>query len=632
MNTKDTVNREIHRLTEQLLNRQSKDGAWRFCFENTLSTDAYMIIILRTLQFNDEALIRQLHDRILAKQHSNGAWKLYDDDEGNLSVTVEAYYALLFSGYSEVTESPMRKAKHFIRSKGGLQNIQGVLTKVILAATGQYRWPASLMIPLEFLLLPSSSAINFFDFSGFARVHFAPVLLLADQRFSITTDVTPDLSDLMVNRANADPDFSIRAYRGFGALLGEIKTGIQHLVGLPRQLHELAVKKAEQYMLNRIESDGTLYSYATCTFLMIFALLALGYDKRHPIITRAVRGLSSMLCSGNGHLFLQNSPSTIWDTALLSHALQEAGVNPEYPAIQKSTAFLLANQQLKLGDWCVHNPNPVPGGWGFSQSNTMNPDVDDTTAALRAIKRRIALEPAYRNAWNRGLNWILSMQNNDGGWPAFERNTDKELLTWLPIDGAKAAATDPSTADLTGRTLEYLGNEAGLGIKHTFIRRGVDWLTRYQEEDGSWYGRWGICYIYGTWAALTGLQAVGVDGQHTAIQKGAHWLLSIQNPDGGWGESCRSDQLMRYVPLGASTPSQTAWALDALIAVHHKPTPELDKGVQRLITQLYEDDWTTIYPTGAGLPGHFYSHYHSYRYIWPLLTLSHYNKKYGKYS
>ncbi|MDB5055012.1 MAG: Sporulenol synthase, partial [Bacilli bacterium] len=201
--------------------------------------------------------------------------------------------------------------------------------------------------------------------------------------------------------------------------------------------------------------------------------------------------------------------------------------------------------------------------------------------------------------------------------------------TWLPIDGAKMAAIDPSTADLTGRTLEFLGNTAGLELRHSFIRRGTDWLIDHQEEDGSWYGRWGICYIYGTWAALTGMMSVGVEPDHRTMQKGVRWLLSIQNSDGGWGESCKSDKLMRYVPLGASTPSQTAWALDALIAVHPKPIPEVEIGIRRLITVLHEDDWITTYPTGGGLAGNFYIHYHSYRYIWPLLALSHYRRKYG---
>jgi len=402
------------------------------------------------------------------------------------------------------------------------------------------------------------------------------------------------------------------------------------LIGTPYTIHEAARAKAEQFLLERIESDGTLYSYASSTILMILALLALGYDKQHSLITEAIQGLIAMRCHTGRNVTIQNSPSTVWDTALLAYSLQESGVASHHRVIRNASAYLLNKQHDSTADWSLHNPNALPGGWGFSESNTLNPDVDDTTAALRAIKNLTLHEPSYLESWNRGLHWVLSMQNKDGGWPAFEKNTNKEMLTWLAIDGAKSAAIDPSEADLTGRTLEYLGNFAGLDTRHAFMERGTNWLINHQEKDGSWYGRWGVCYIYGTWAALTGLRAAAVPSSHETISKGAKWLLGIQNTDGGWGESCKSDRLLHYVPLGASTPSQTAWALDALIAVHAQPTAAMIKGVHRLIAFSRDDAWSTTYPTGAGLPGYFYTHYHSYRYIWPLLALSHFRKKYGE--
>jgi sporulenol synthase len=622
-------------MTDKLSELQAPDGSWRFCFENGVLTDAYLIIVLRTLEMADGQLIRQLHDRLLDTQHADGSWKVYHDEEdGNLSATVECYYALLYSGYSRETDGPMLKAKRFILSKGGLRNINGILTKVMLAASGQFPWPTDFTIPLEFILLPSSSPISIFSFSGYARVHFIPILLLMDLQFVIKTESSPDLSKLMVNHSKKRVEHhNTDTYhlRELQPMIEHIKAGISSLTGVPRRLREAAKKRAEQYMIERIEPDGTYYGYATCTFLMIFALLSIGYEKRHPIIISAVQGLTSMLCRSGKKVFLQNSPPAIWDTALLSHALQEAGVPVNHKMIRSSTSYLLSKQQNKSGDWSIHNPNTIPGGWGFSDSNTINPDVDDTTAALRSIKWLTEAGSSYREAWNRGLNWVLSMQNRDGGWPAFEKNTDNQLLTLLPMHEAKAAAIDPSTADLTGRTLEYLGNAAGLDIRHTFIRRGVDWLIDHQEKDGSWYGRWGICYIYGTWAALTGMVSIGLKLDHLALREGTRWLLSIQNPDGGWGESCSSDRVMRYTPLVASTPSQTAWALDALIAVHPAPVPEINKGIQTLMSLLHEENWKTTYPTGSGLPGIFYSHYHSYRYIWPLLTLSHYKNKYANY-
>lgn len=632
------IRREIHRLSEELIQRQEADGTWRFCFENGITLDACTIILFRTLNADREELIRQLHDRILAAQQPEGGWRWYrDDGEGHLSATVEAYYALLFSGYSRPEDEALQRAKRYILERGGIGQANSLLTKAILAATGQRAWPSSLsLIPIEILLLPESFPLNFYDFSGYSRVHLVPLLIMAERNFRARSARTPDLSELFLGDRGSEGE-ALPLSRESRELLEQFQSALGHLVGTPRRIRQAAIHKAEQYLLDRIESDGTLYTYASCTVLMIFALLALGYEPQHPVIQRAVEGLAHMKFtmdgdSGlgeSGYTTIQNSPSTVWDTALISYALQEAGVPPSHAAVRRAADYLRERQHRKPGDWQIHNPGIVPGGWGFSETNTFVPDVDDTTAALRALYALHADDPAALDAWNRGLNWIWSMQNDDGGWPAFEKNTDKVMLTWLAIEGAKSAATDPSEADLTGRTLEYLGNYAKLGVRHDWVARGADWLLSHQQEDGSWYGRWGICYIYGTWAALTGLMAVGMPADHPSIAKSADWLRSIQNADGGWGESCRSDQVKRYVPLRASTPSQTAWALDALIAVNDRPTPELERGAAHLLELLHEDDWPSSYPTGAGLPGYFYVHYHSYRYIWPLLALSHYVKKYG---
>ncbi|AWP28285.1 MULTISPECIES: prenyltransferase/squalene oxidase repeat-containing protein [Paenibacillus] len=621
------VEEEISKLIDFFIQRQHQDGSWHFCFENGITLDAYVIILFRILEIQNEELIRELHDRILAEQQPEGCWRWYHDEEGgSLSATIDAYYGLLYSGFSKWSDEHMEHTRRYIQSQGGLGKSKSVLTKAILAATGQRKWPASIsLIPLEIILFPAYLPINLYEFSGYSRIHLIPMLIMADRNFSISTETAPDLSDL--NDSRDDDDDSLpQENREIGE---SIRMGLSRLLGTPRFIHEAASTKGEKFMLDRIESDGTLYSYASSTILMVFALLALGYDKRHPILMNAVQGLTALQYRVDGKVTIQNSPSTIWDTALILYALQESGVDGDQQTTQRAAAYLLSRQQDKTADWSIHNRDTVPGGWGFSETNTLNPDVDDTTAALRAIHSLSHTTPIYQHSTNRGLNWVLSMQNKDGGWPAFEKNTDKEMLTWLAIDGAKSAAIDPSGADLTGRTLEYLGNFCGFGMKHDFIKRGTEWLITHQEKNGSWYGRWGICYIYGTWAALTGLEAAGLPADHSAIQRGAAWLLEIQNPDGGWGESCTSDQVMQYMPLGQSTASQTAWALDALIAVQSEPSTGVNRGINRLIELLHEDDWTASYPMGAGLPGSFYTHYHSYRYIWPLLTLSHYKKKYG---
>lgn len=634
LNLRVRIDREIGRLTESLFRMQSQDGSWKFCYENVVLTEAYMILLLRTIEDPDEELIRRLHDRLLAAQYPDGSWRAYPDEEGgNLSATVECYYAMLYSGYSQSSDPWMAKARSLIVRKGGLPRIKGLMTKVMLAATGQIPWPRFLKVPLEFLLLPSTFPVNLFDFSVYARAHMIPAMVVADRRFSIRTNRSPELAELIGNSSRDrisffdDDELDIET-RPFESALKQIVNGINNIKGIPERKHEEAIKKAERYMLERIEPDGTLYSYATSTFLMIFALLAIGYGKRHHVINNAVRGLKGLICRDEGPIVLQNSPSEVWDTSLLSYALQEAGVAAHSPTIRRAAAYLLSKQHRKRGDWAIHNPNGVAGGWGFSDSNTLNPDVDDTTAALRAIKPLSAADSSYREGWNRGLNWLLSMQNDDGGWPAFEKNTDRRILASIPLVEAKSSAIDPSTPDLTGRTLSFFGKFAGLDVTHEFLRKGAEWLIDNQENDGSWYGRWGVCFIYGTWAALTGLRDVGIGSDHPAVSRGTKWLTDIQNDDGGWGESCGSDVAMRYVSLRASTPSQTAWALDALIAVHDAPTVGIDKGIERLIQLSQNNGWVSSYPTGAGLPGIFYSHYHSYRYIWPLLTLAHYKNKY----
>ncbi|RIX54183.1 squalene--hopene cyclase [Paenibacillus nanensis] len=621
------VNREIDRLINKLTASQRQDGSWHFCFENGTIIDAYVILLFRCLERNDEPLIQKLHDRILSQQQPEGCWRLYRDEEGgNLPATVEAYYALLCSGYSKPGDPAIERARAFILSHGGADKAASILTKALLSATGQRKWPLSLTsIPIEAMLIPDFMPLNLYSFSGYARVHLVPLLVMASLGFSVKTAQMPDLSELLETRGDEEEPLP-EAHLHLEATL---RSGTARLIGSPRSLRAAALDKAERFMLERTEADGSLYSYATSTILMVFALLALGYGKDHPVIEKACQGLKDMQFDIGGSTTLQNSPSTVWDTALLAYAMQEAGVPRSEPVIQKAAAYLLGKQHTRKGDWVKHNPNAEPGGWGFSATNTRNPDVDDTTAALRAISRFAKADNRFQDAWNRGLSWTLSMQNKDGGWPAFEKNTDNRILTWLAIDGAKSAAIDPSAADLSGRTLEFLGNYAKLDTSHLFMRRGADWLIYNQERDGSWYGRWGICYLYGTWAALTGLMAAGVSPEHEAVRKGVKWLLETQNEDGGWGESCRSDAERRYVPLGASTPSQTAWSLDALIAASPQSKSEIDRGVRRLLALLHEDDWTTDYPTGAGLPGVFYIHYHSYRYIWPLLALAHYRRKLG---
>ncbi|MGD6967100.1 squalene--hopene cyclase [Rossellomorea vietnamensis] len=619
----DIIEEQITRIRDRFTAGQQSDGSWHYCFENSLMTDAYMIVLIKSLGIKKKKLTEELGGRLLSTQSTQGHWKIfYDEDEGNLSATVEAYFALLWSGIAKKADKNMVKARSYILSHGGLDKAHS-MTKFMLAVHGQYPWDRFFPVPAEIILLPSYFPVSFMDFSAYARVHMAPLLLLKSGEYTRKNFLPPDISDLMTEK---EADLLFR--KNERIFVDSLTKGLEAIAAVPANLRKISIKAAMDYMLSRIENDGSLYSYFSSTFYMIFALLSQGYSREHPLIVEAIKALMSYQCKGEGYPHIQNSTSTVWDTALITHALQASGMDSGAKPIVMANGYLFKQQHTKKGDWALEAPGTVPGGWGFSHSNTINPDVDDTTAALRAVKSEAFHEPKKHAAWEKGVKWALAMQNEDGGWPAFEKNKDKEILSWVPMDGAEDAAIDKSCADLTGRTLEFLCKDAGMTLEDKQVKKGVDWLIRHQEKNGSWYGKWGICYIYGTWAALTGLSAAGVRYGEDAIVRAKKWLCQIQNSDGGWGESCRSDKEKRYISLGSSTPSQTAWALDALIAASDSPTKEIRRGMEALINLIQSEDWRTKYPTGSGLPGRFYIHYHSYKYIWPLLALSNYKNKF----
>lgn len=625
MNAAMDMNRiraRIDEMTADLLRQQSPDGAWRMCFDSGTMTDSYLIILLRLLGRADERLIQMLAVRIASRQQTNGAWKVYpDESEGNLEATAEAYYALLYAGYYRESDPRMLRAKQFILKRGGLAETKTLFAQVIFAATGQAEWPLLLRIPLEAFFSDHGIGLDLFSLAGHARVHLVPTLIMANKQFVRRTALMPNLSDLFLgsSRVFANDSNWISALNGFLSTLP--------LTSLLPPASPSSLEQAEAFMFERIEPNGTLLTYSTATFLMILALLALDYSPDSSIINRLVTGIHSLLCRDSPHL--QVASSEVWDTAMISFALREAGIPPGYSALERAGAYLLDRQQIRLGDWVIRTPNTPAGGWGFSDVNTMYPDVDDSAAALRAIRPyALGANGLYAN-WQKGLNWVLAMRNDDGGWPAFERNGQQLPASFFAFEGSEDIATDPSTVDLTSRVLSFLGKELDMTIGNQWLDGSVQWVLSQQTREGSWYGRWGIAYIHGTGAAIQGMTSVGVAVDHPAIKKGIKWLLDIQNIDGGWGESCLSDKVKRYVPLHASTPSQTAWALDALTAAYTKPPMALEKGVEALLQSLERRDWTYTYPTGAGLPGSVYVYYPSNNYIWPLLTLSAIVKKYG---
>ncbi|MFA9556405.1 prenyltransferase/squalene oxidase repeat-containing protein [Evansella sp. AB-rgal1] len=593
------------KLISCLRDEQFDDGSWNYPCENGPITDAYMIIVLTALNYQEEPFITMLANRILSTQLPNGAWKLYEDEEeGNLSATIEAYTALLFSEKRTKNHKEMKLAENFILKQGGVKAAH-VSTKFMLALNGLYPWPTFFPIPLTTILLPKIFPSSFENMTSYVKVHFASVLVAAKKRFAIKNSGLPSITHLILE--------------------DKVKRRLsKQLEGSPYHktnfLQRKALQRAENYILDRIEGDGTLGSYVTATVYMIYSLLAFGYDATSPLIKHAINGIKKSATEIDKEMHIQNASSTIWDTALITYALQEAGVPASDSIIRNAAEFLLKQQQQN------NESNTAKGAWSFSHNNSSHPDIDDTQVALRAIQPFTFYSKDHLQAWNKGLTWLLSMQNKDGGWSSFDKNKGKHLIANLPIPNIKDTAIDPSTADLTGRTLQFLGKYVKMNDEHPRVSNAVKWLLKNQEESGAWYGRWGVCYIYGTWAAVTGLRSVGVLNTHVAIKRAEEWLISVQNTDGGWGESCKSDVERTFVGLPISTLPQTAWALDALISINDEPSVEINRGITFLLDHVDE----VSYPTGGGLPGTFYINYHSYNTIWPLLAVSHYLDKYGR--
>ncbi|MBS7529574.1 squalene--hopene cyclase [Hazenella sp. IB182353] len=617
------VQATMDELVNWLVKNQTANGSWDLCFETGVKTDALTLILLRSFNIKRPNVEQEIGDRLLHRRTKEGTWKLFSDErEGNLSETIEATLALLYIGKMNMDDRLLQKTREFIISQGGPREAGG-LTRVLLTLLGHGSWSDFPKIPVEFFLLPLQSPVHFFDFVGYTRVHTAPIMIAADQKYCVELDGMWEINDwLPYTKALFKPDPHIRFWT---------KKEIERALGSDFKrfsIHGRSLKWGERFMLNRIESDGTLYNYLTSTFLMIYGLRALKYDATHPVIEKAIQGILNMAYPMQTGMHIQETTANVWNTSLILYAIQTAGLPAHHICVQKGLRYLNEKQHTKKGDWSINNPYAPPGGWGFSDCNTINPDVDDTSACLRAFAPSVS-QGEYQETWNRGLSWLQSMQNQDGGWPAFEKNMNKSWHQLLPFKEGKYVYGDPSTADLTGRTLEFMGTTLGWGRERPEVEKGYQWLKQNQLTSGAWSGRWGIAYIYGTWAALTGLAAIRVSKQEEMVQKAVKWLYQIQLSDGGWGESCYSDLKEAYVPLKNSTTVQTAWALDALIAYHSTPNDVIRRGIERLLFLVHEKKEAETYPVGAGLAGQMYIYYHSYPYIFPLLTFARYQRKYS---
>lgn len=619
----------IRRSQEFWLRQQKPEGYWigELLVDVTLVAD--MVAFHHWDRSVDPAWQRKAVRHIFDKQLPDGGWNIYHGGPAEVNATIKAYLALKLAGIPP-THPRMLRAREVARALGGVPRMN-TFSKLYLALLGLYPWQYVPTIPCEVLLLGKWFRVNFWDMSNWSRAMLVPLAII--NHFRPTRPCGIDLNELYPEgfherdlRLPRDPD--LFTWRNFFLCLDKLHKFAELWVraGI-HPFRRRALKKAEQWMLERFEGSDGLGAIFPAMLNSLIALKALGYPEDHPEVIRARQKLKELEHETPDSLRIEPCLSPVWDTAIVTIALRESGLPADHPAVVRAAEWLLDREIRFRGDWQHKNPAPVePSGWAFEFNNKWNPDVDDTAMVLLALRLVPTRDPARRDAaYRRGLNWMLTFQCRDGGWAAFDKDCTNSILEKVPFADHNAML-DPECADITARVLEVMGLE-GFGLEHPQVRRAVGWLRSHQEADGSWYGRWGVNYIYGTWQVLRGLRALGMDMQQPWLLRARDWLESVQHEDGGWGERCNTYDDPVFKGQGPSTASQTAWAVMALCTFGDPNRPSLRAGVEYLVrTQNADGTWTEEETTGTGFPKVFYLKYDTYRNAWPLLALATYRR------
>ena len=606
-----------------LLQQQHPEGYWQAALEANAEMNAEYVIFNRFMEVEpDPALDAKLKKLLIDTQQGDGSWSLFPGGEGHISTTIEAYFALKLTGM-RAGDEPMMQARRWILARGGIPSA-GTLARFYLAAMNQVTWDATPSMPVEITLLPNWFPVNMYELSSWARGTLFALMVLQAKRPARKIDWIEGVLELYIQ----PPHFTTfkmphgkRLFSLRNALIGADKLlrvyDHHHLRGLRTR----ALTKAENWLLEHQDANGSFGGIQPCYLLTPMALKALGYRNDHPVIEKALEGARELIWDQGDSILYQPCVSPNWDTALAAKALIDSDFAVDHPALAGACKWLIDHQIFKPGDWSIKRPSLEPGGWAFQFHNDWFPDVDDSAVILMVLAAAAHDEPAARDrAIRLGANWVMGMQSSDGGFAAFDVDNDSNWINQAPFADVEAA-TDPTCADLTGRVLEMMA-AVGYRADHPVARRAITWLKRDQEADGSWWGRWGVSYIYGTFSALSGLQAIGVDMSEPWIVRAVNWLRSVQNPDGGWGESCLADADPGLKGKGNSTPSQTAWALIGLVAGEREISESTLRGAAWLFEQQNSDGrWEDLEFTGTGFPNHFYLRYHMYAHYFPLIAL-----------
>jgi squalene-hopene/tetraprenyl-beta-curcumene cyclase len=596
------------RARDHLLSLQHPEGWWKDELETNVTMDAEDLLLREFLGIREAGPTERSAAWIRSQQNEDGSWSKFRGGPGDVSTTIEAYVALKLAGDQPDAEH-MRTAAAFARAAGGLERAR-VFTHIWLALFGAWPWERVPALLPEIMLLPPWVPLNPYDFACWARqtvVAMSVVLAYRPQRA-----LPFGIDELAGAREWSRPRGSTAAGRALVALDSVLHLYQRHPL---RPLRELALGRAERWIVDRQEADGSWGGIQPPWVYSLIALHLRGYSFDHPVMRRGLEGLEKFTIEEDGVRRLEACQSPVWDTALAVVALADAGVAPDDPALVQAADWLIDQQILARGDWAIKRPRLEPGGWAFEFANANYPDIDDTAEVVLALERVDHPDARRaRRAIELGARWAEGMQSSDGGWGAFDADNSRALVRDLPFCDF-GEVIDPPSADVTAHVLEML---AALGRSNP---RGLEWLLTAQEPDGSWFGRWGVNHVYGTGAAVPALIAAGIDADDERIRHAVRWLEAHQNPDGGWGEDCRSYDDPAWIGRGESTASQTAWALLALDAAGERSTA-VSRGVRWLVDNQQPDgNWDEPLFTGTGFPSDFYINYHLYRLVFPITAL-----------
>jgi squalene-hopene/tetraprenyl-beta-curcumene cyclase len=619
----DSLSDAIDHGVNYLLSLQASEGYWLGELEADTTLESDYIFYLHVIGKAHPERIAKLANYVRRRQLEDGGWNIYFGGPSELNATVKAYVALRLAGDPADSEQ-LRRACKRVHELGGLE-ASNSYTRMYLALVGAVGWEMVPAVPPELMLLPNWFAINIYEMSSWTRGIVIPLMILYARkpRFAVPDGISVDAlyRDPSRKALGLDWDKQLFSWRNFFLALDR---GLKLYERVPwKPLRQRALRQAREWMLEHLERTEGLAAIYPAMMNAIFALLALGHSPDDPLTAREIDEFSRFEIEEGDTIRVQPCVSPVWDTAIAMVALEEAGLPPDHPTLIEAASWLLENQIMGPGDWMVKTPGIMPGGWAFEFRNDFFPDVDDTAFVLMALQRvdfpdKERMEAATR----RALSWLLAMQNDDGGWGAFDHNNDRQFLCHIPFADHNAMI-DPSTADVTARVVECLGRY-GWPATHPVVERAIKFLLKDQTDDGSWFGRWGVNYVYGTSGVLRALETVGLTAREYC-QRAVGWLRAVQNSDGGFGESIASYYDPARKGKGVSTASQTAWGLIGLLAASEPEDPAIALAVKHLVEQQQADgSWTENEFTGTGFPCVFYLKYHLYRNYFPLYALARY--------